>query len=69
MADLKMVYSKWFAQKNYYLFLELVSLQEYLESIQDNYFYPEIEVVVNSSGKNKLSSKQFTLLKEYVDEN
>lgn len=40
-----------------------------LESIQDNYFYPEIEVVVNSSGKNKLSSKQFTLLKEYVDEN
>ena len=60
---------KWFAQKNYYLFLELVSLQEYLESIQDNYFYPEIEVVVNSSGKNKLSSKQFTLLKEYVDEN
>jgi len=58
---------KWFVQKNYYLFLELASLQEYLESLPDNYFKPEIEVVVNSSEKNKLSSKQFTLLKKYVD--
>lgn len=58
---------KWFAQKNYYLFLELASLQEYLKSLPDNYFKPEIEVVVNSSDKNKLSSKQFTLLKKYVD--
>lgn len=58
---------KWFVQKNYYLFLELASLQEYLESLPDNYFKPEIEVVVNSSDKNKLSSKQFTLLKKYVD--
>lgn len=58
---------KWFAQKNYYLFLELSSLQEYLESLPDNYFKPEIEVVVHSSDKNKLSSKQFTLLKKYVD--
>lgn len=58
---------KWFAQKNYYLFLELASLQEYLESLQDNYFKPEIEVVVHSSDKNRLSSKQFTLLKKYVD--
>lgn len=58
---------KWFAQKNYYLFLELASLQEYLESLPDNYFKPVIEVVVNSSDKNKLSSKQFTLLKKYVD--
>jgi hypothetical protein len=33
----------------------------------DNYFKPEIEVVVNSSDKNRLSSKQFTLLKKYVD--
>ena len=58
---------KWFVQKNYYLFLELASLQEYLESLPDNYFKPEIEVVVNSSDKNKLSSQQFTLLKKYVD--
>ena len=58
---------KWFAQKNYYLFLELASLQEYLESLPDNYFKTEIEVVVNSSDKNKLSLKQFTLLKKYVD--
>ncbi|MBD5462198.1 MAG: hypothetical protein HDR24_03940 [Lachnospiraceae bacterium] len=58
---------KWFAQKNYYLFLELASLQEYLESLPDNYFKPEIEVVVNSSDKSRLSSKQFTLLKKYVD--
>ena len=58
---------KWFVQKNYYLFLELASLQEYLESLPDNYFKPKIEVVVNSSDKNKLSSKQFTLLKKYVD--
>lgn len=58
---------KWFVQKNYYLFLELASLQEYLEFLPDNYFKPEIEVVVNSSDKNKLSSKQFTLLKKYVD--
>lgn len=58
---------KWFAKKNYYLFLELASLQEYLESLPDNYFKPEIEVVVNSSDKNKLSSKQFTFLKKYVD--
>lgn len=58
---------KWFVQKNYYLFLELASLQDYLESLPDNYFKPEIEVVVNSSDKNKLSSKQFTLLKKYVD--
>lgn len=58
---------KWFVQKNYYLFLELASLQEYLESLPDNYFKPEIEVVVNSSDKNKLSSKQFTMLKKYVD--
>ena len=56
-----------FVQKNYYLFLELASLQEYLESLPDNYFKSEIEVVVNSSDKNKLSSKQFTLLKKYVD--
>lgn len=27
---------KWFTQKNYYLFLELASLQEYLESLPDN---------------------------------
>ncbi len=58
---------KWFAQKNYYLFLELASLQEYLESLPDNYFKSEIEVIVNSSDKNRLSSKQFTLLKKYVD--
>lgn len=58
---------KWFVQKNYYLFLELASLQEYLESLPDNYFKPEIEVIVNSSDKNRLSSKQFTLLKKYVD--
>lgn len=58
---------KWFVQKNYYLFLELASLQEYLESLPDNYFKPEIEVIVNSSDKNKLSPKQFTLLKKYVD--
>ena len=58
---------KWFVQKNYYLFLELASLQEYLESLPDNYFKPEIEVIVNYSDKNKLSSKQFTLLKKYVD--
>lgn len=58
---------KWFAQKNEYLFLELASLQEYLESLPDNYFKPEIEVVVHSSDKNRLSSKQFTLLKKYVD--
>ena len=58
---------KWFVQKNNYLFLELASLQEYLESLPDNYFKTEIEVVVNSSDKNKLSSKQFTLLKKYVD--
>ena len=58
---------KWFVQKNYYLFLELAALQEYLESLPDNYFKPEIEVVVNSSERNRLSSKQFTLLKKYVD--
>lgn len=58
---------KWFVQKNYYLFLELAALQEYLESLPDNYFRPEIEVVVNSSDKNKLTPKQFTLLKKYVD--
>ena len=58
---------KWFVQKNYYLFLELAALQEYLESLPDNYFKPEIDVVVNSSEKNRLSSKQFTLLKKYVD--
>lgn len=58
---------KWFSQKNYYLFLELASLQEYLESLPDNYFKPEIEVVVNSSDENRLSAKQFTLLKKYVD--
>lgn len=58
---------KWFAQKNEYLFLELSSLQEYLESLPDNYFKPQIEVVVHSSDKNMLSPKQFTLLKKYVD--
>lgn len=58
---------KWFAQKNEYLFLELASLQEYLESLPDNYFKPEIVVMVNSSDKNRLSPKQFTLLKKYVD--
>lgn len=58
---------KWFVKKNEYLFLELASLQEYLESIPDNYFRPEIEVIVNFSDKNKLSAKQFTLLKKYVD--
>lgn len=58
---------KWFAQKNEYLFLELASLQEYLESLPDNYFKPEIEVVIHSSEKNRLSPKQFTLLKKYVD--
>lgn len=58
---------KWFAQKNYYLFLELASLQKYLELLPDNYFGSEIEVIVNSSDKNRLSSKQFTLLKKYVD--
>ena len=58
---------KWFSQKNEYLFLELASLKEYLESIPDNYFKPEIEIVVQSSDKNRLSPKQFTLLKKYVD--
>lgn len=59
---------KWFVQKNYYLFLELSSLKEYLESLPDNYFKPEIEVEVHSSDKNRLSPKQFTLLKKYTDE-
>lgn len=59
---------KWFVQKNHYLFLELASLKEYLESLSDNFFKPEINVVVNLSDKNRLTSKQFTLLKEYVDD-
>ncbi len=59
---------KWFALKNEYLFLELASLQEYLESLPDNYFKPMIEVIVNSRERNRLSPKQFTLLKKYVDE-
>lgn len=58
---------KWFVQKNEYLFLELSALQEYLESLPDNYFLPKIEVIVKSNEKNKLSPKQFTLLKKYVD--
>lgn len=58
---------KWFKRKNEYLFLELASLQEYLESLPNNYFKPEIEVQICSSDKNKLSPKQFTLLKQYVD--
>lgn len=58
---------KWFVQKNEYLFLELSALQEYLESLPDNYFLPKIEVIVKSDEKNKLSPKQFTLLKKYVD--
>lgn len=58
---------KWFVQKNWYLFLELASLQEYLKSLPDNYFKPEIRVEIHSSDKNRLSPKQFTLLKKYMD--
>jgi hypothetical protein len=58
---------KWFVQKNEYLFLELSALQEYLESLPDNYFLPKIEVIVQSDETNRLSPKQFTLLKKYVD--
>lgn len=60
---------KWFEKKNNYLFSELASLQEYLQSLPDNYFKPEIKVIVKSTGKSKLSTEQFTLLKKYVDEN
>ncbi len=58
---------KWFVKKNGFLFLELASLQEYLESLPDNYFKPKIEVLVRSAEKNRLSPKQFTLLRKYVD--
>lgn len=58
---------KWFAIKNEYLCLELASLKEYLESVVDNYFNVEIALVIRSSNKNRLSPKQFSLLKKYVD--
>lgn len=58
---------KWFAKKNEYLFVELASLREYLNSVPDRYFESEIEVIVDSRNKNFLSEKQFTMLKEYVE--
>lgn len=60
---------KWFAQKNEYLFAELSALQRYLNLLKDNYFRSTIEVCIESSSKNALTSKQFTLLKEYVGGN
>lgn len=60
---------KWFSKKNEYLFMELAALQEYLNSLPDNYFKSLIEVRVESNSKNSLNPKQFTLLKKYVEEN
>ena len=59
---------KWFSIKNNFLFLELASLKEYLESLPDNYFKPQIKIEVNSSESNRLSPEQFKLLKKYVDD-
>lgn len=60
---------KWFVKKNEYLFMELSALQEYLNNSPDNYFKSIIELKIKSNDKNLLTSKQFTLLKKYVDGN
>lgn len=58
---------RWFVKKNEYLFMELVGLQEYLNSLPDNYFQSEIEVRIESSSVNPLTPKEFTMLKRYVE--
>ena len=58
---------KWFVRKNWYLFSELAALQEYLNSLPDNYFKSEIKVEIHSNNRDILAQEKFTLLREYVD--
>ena len=59
----------WFSQKNKYLFNELNALFDYLNMVPNNYFCTEIQVIVRSGDSSLLSSEQFGLLSQYLNEN
>lgn len=59
---------KWFMIKNTYLFEELKSLLDYLNSLLVNYFKSKIEVQIEIVEKTNISEEQFSIIREALND-
>lgn len=57
---------KWFTRKNEYLIEEITALQEYLNSIDDNFYHTEFEIRVKVISNNNIPNEVFDYLHEYL---
>ena len=57
---------KWFMKKNSYLIPEFSALQEYLQTLPENYFHSEVSVVINIVEKTSIPADAFDYLRDYV---
>lgn len=57
---------KWFNKKNEYLIPELAAFKEYLKNLQDNYFKPEMEIIINVIENTSISADAFDYLRDFV---
>lgn len=57
---------KWFTLKNGYLIEEISALQEYLNSLDDNFYYTEFEIHVKVISNNNIPNEVFDYLHEYL---
>lgn len=59
---------KWFVTKNYYLLEELSALKEYLNSISENYFTSEVEIVIKVCANTYIPNEVFDYLRSYIED-
>lgn len=60
---------KWFNKKNKYLINEIVALENYLNSINDNNYKSKITIVIDMKKESLLPQKHFDYLKSFVKDN
>ena len=53
-------------KKNSYLIPEFSALQEYLQTLPENYFHSEVSVVINIVEKTSIPADAFDYLRDYV---
>ena len=58
---------RWFMKKNEYLINELVSLKNYLNMLDDNFFQCEIEVHVDVVQDTNISNEVFDYLRDFIE--
>ena len=58
---------KWFSKKNEYLYQEFAALKNYLNTLPNNYFSSDVQIVLRVVGDAKLSGEHFDYLKDYLE--